>query len=80
MTVCAFQDYFVFKLGGMDLSKSLNYHIERYNPETNVWGQYSLPETIDVNFGLLPLAGSVQVNSNFILIFGGKDQKKYDSD
>jgi len=63
----AFNNKYLYKIGGMLTVETVNNVIERYDPEADTWTQ------IKVEFDLMAYCSVSQINNNEILIFGGSD-------
>lgn len=73
-TICSFQNYCLFKFGGVDGKNSYVNLIEKYDTDLNIWIPIHLQSRLvpGVDYALGESSECIQLNRNQIIIFGGK--------
>lgn len=77
-SLCSFSDHYVFCVGGIEQKGLLSQSVERYSPIDNAWTTLKVDTSSSPFPGFLQCSGAVQINNNFIMIFGGYDAKSQD--
>jgi N-acetylneuraminic acid mutarotase len=80
-SITTFHNRYIFKIGGLEDENGVCAKIESYDVEVNAWKAYPLKDiSTGLDYEILWLSASCQINNNEILVMGGVDESQHSRD